>query len=108
MRVRVLFGIMNKINKLILLQKETDVSYTDVILEEVRDQYKVISEGLGILLPLPERVNVLEAKLDEIDRKLQVIEPVIKAHSQTMKTHGTDLAEIKTMVSSHSHEIIAR
>lgn len=63
-------------------------NYTNVILEEVRGQYRAIQEGLDNLKEVP-------AKLDKIDVRLENVESDIKVIKAVIREHSADIVELK-------------
>lgn len=69
-------------------------NYTNIILEEVRGQYKAIQEGLDNLQGVPKRLNNIERDVSELKFDMKIIKGVIREHSG-------DIAELK--IQSHIH-----
>lgn len=60
----------------------------EVILEEVREQYRVLKEGLDNLRDVPERLARLENDMSGVKSSLEVITLAVQQHS-------IDIAELK-------------
>ena len=54
---------------------------SEIILEEVRSQYRVIGEGLDNLQELPEKVEKVREDVAQIKDDVSVIKRVVRDHS---------------------------
>ncbi len=58
-----------------------DNARTLVLWEEISSQYKAINEGLDNLQSVPARLEQVEVKIDKLDMKMSIIEPIVKGHN---------------------------
>jgi prefoldin subunit 5 len=78
----------------------TKGNYTDVILEEVRDQYKKIQEGLDSLQGLPTKVDKLDEDMQTVKSDLKTIKAVQRDQGHQVQDHEKRLTKLETVSSN--------
>ena len=79
------------------MQNDEDHShYEGALLEEIRDQNKVILEGLGDLKGLPAKVDKLADDMTDVKADLKVIRAVMKDHSGQLDNHETRITQLES------------
>lgn len=61
----------------------------EIILEEVRSQYQAMQEGIDGLLGVPQRLDSIDGRLENLEGDVTIIKHVVKAHSG-------DIAELRS------------
>lgn len=74
------------------------MSEVATIIEEIRQQNKIIMEWLEPLRGLPARFVKLEEDVQQLIEDMQIVK-------MTLKQHSKDIAEIKIMLKQHSEDI---
>jgi hypothetical protein len=78
-----------KLVKLTKPQKGQDTSYTEILLEEFKEQFKIFGEGLEFLQEKVNKIDNIEKQLEFIEKKLIIIEREIsdiKAEVKIIRT----------------------
>ena len=73
-----------------------DENYVAVILEEVRDQYGKIMEGLDSIRGLPRQVSKLQDDMTEVKSDIKVIKAVVTNQSQQLSNHEDRITVLET------------
>lgn len=71
-------------------------SYVAVILEEVRDQYKVLREEYGSLKGLPAKVDKLIEDMAEVKVDIKIIKAVLKDTNEQVQDHEQRITRLET------------
>lgn len=74
-------------------------NYTDVLLEQIRDEVKVVHEGHDSLR------QEFNKRFDKVDEKLREHTVILKDHSRTLNEHSKILAEHSKILAEHSKDL---
>jgi primase-polymerase (primpol)-like protein len=73
-----------------------DDHYVGVILEEIRDQYKVLNERFDDLNHLPAKVDNIEAVVERIDADNKAMKLAIKDQTRQLDNHEGRITHLET------------
>lgn len=74
-----------------------DTTRRNVLGEALMDELLVIREYLEYLLPLKQRVDVIESDIVDIKSELSIMRVTYREHQQWMKNHERHHAHLKTI-----------
>jgi len=71
-------------------------SYNGFLLEELSEQLKFVIEALKALKYVPAELRKINKRLDRMNERLDVVEPVAKDNSQTLNNHELRITKLET------------
>ncbi len=71
-------------------------NYVAVILEEVREQYRAIQEGIDTLHKLSPKVDTLQADVSQIKNDMTMLKAIVREHH-------TDIVGLNSIHPGNSH-----
>lgn len=78
------------------MQIQDDDLKNGVILEEIRDQNKVILEGLNGFSGVPAKVDRIAEDIGVIKTDIKAIKSVVKDHSTQIDDHENSITALET------------
>lgn len=69
--------------------------YTQILLEEIRDQNRALLEGQASLLGLPADVQILKDDVAELKSDVKVIKAVLRATNDDVKNHEKRITKLE-------------
>lgn len=74
-------------------------NYLAVLLEEVRDQNRLIMENLGTLLGLPAKVDRLEIDMSQVRTDIKIIKGVLIDTNRQVNNHEERISRLEAISS---------
>jgi septal ring factor EnvC (AmiA/AmiB activator) len=69
--------------------------YTQLILEEIRDQNRALLEGQQLMLGMPAKVNKIEGDVSELKTDMKAVKAALQATNLDVKDHEKRITKLE-------------